>query len=228
MSILLEIAVDTLEDAVAAERGGAGRIELCSDLGAEGLSPSKELLTLVRNAVSIPIHVMVRPRAGDFCYSDEEFEVMKQEVSLFRSLGANGIVTGILTPERSVDIVRTSALVRLARPLGTTFHRAFDAAMDPITAFEDIIHCGAERLLTSGQLKSAAEGLPLIKKLITQSDGRIAVMPGAGINKSNVRSIVLSAAVNEIHLSKGAKCADANGAIRVDVAMVQEVFAAFL
>jgi copper homeostasis protein len=225
MSILLEIAVDTLEDAVAAERGSAGRIELCSDLNADGLSPSADLLMRVRKAIAIPIHVMVRPRAGDFCYSEDEFSVMKEEVSLFRSLGANGIVTGILTPEKSVDTVRTAELVRLARPLGTTFHRAFDTVTDPVKALEDIISCGAERLLTSGQQKSAVAGLPMIRSLIDIAGGRISVMPGAGIDAGNVRSVMQSLVVKEIHLGKGVKRADENGIVRAEESMVRALLA---
>jgi copper homeostasis protein len=158
MSILLEIAVDTLHDAAAAQYGGADRIELCLALDEDGLSPSEDLVRAVRAAVTIPIHAMVRPRAGDFCYSHEEFERMKSEIALFKSLGVNGIVLGILHADRSVDQTRTAELIRLAQPLGVTFHRAFDAAIDPFGSLERIIASGAKRLLTSGQQRRLRKG----------------------------------------------------------------------
>jgi copper homeostasis protein len=225
MSITVEIAVDTLNDAVAAERGGAQRIELCSDLGADGLSPSMDLVQKVRSAVSIPIHVMVRPRPGDFCYSDQEFQQMRTEIQHLKDLGVEGIVLGILTHNRSVDIERTSELIALASPLSVTFHRAFDAAAAPLAAFEDIIRTGALRLLTSGQKKSAVEGLSLIQQLHKRSFGRIFIMPGAGIDRTNASMIVDSLAVREIHIGKGVKTLNSQGMYEVDERKMRELIA---
>lgn len=223
MNITVEIAVDTLDDAVAAERGGAHRIELCYDLSADGLSPSLELLKQVRSAVTIPVHVMVRPRAGDFCYSDEEYRTMKTAIDRYKSHGADGLVLGILTKDRTVDVERTADLVLHARPLGVTFHRAFDVAADPFAALESIIQTHAERLLTSGQKQTAPEGVELINRLITKASGRIAIMPGAGINRTNAARLLTSLPVREIHIGKGVKALNSKGIYEVDPAKLKEV-----
>jgi copper homeostasis protein len=223
MSSLVEIAVDTFDDAVAAERGGAHRIELCSDLSADGLSPSLELLKQVRSAVTIPIHVMVRPRAGDFCYSQEEFRTMKTEIDRFKSHGADGLVLGILKGDRTVDVERTAELVLHARPLGVTFHRAFDVSADPFAALENIIQTHAERLLTSGQKQTAPDGIELIKQLITKANGRIALMPGAGIDKTNAGRLITSLPVRELHIGKGVKSLNSKGIYEVDEVKLREV-----
>lgn len=205
MSILLEIAVDSLSDAVAAERGGADRLELCSALDHDGLSPSSELFDAVRSAVSIPIHVMVRVHDRDFGATEEEFAAMKEEITRFVRGGANGIVLGLLTAERAIDSERVHELVRCAHPLPVTFHRAFDAAADPVAALETVIRTGAARLLTSGQQTNAIDGLPLLQQL-TQSVGtRIGILPGAGINIGNVDTIVRNSGAREIHVARGVK-----------------------
>lgn len=223
MSILLEIAVDTLHDAAAAQYGGADRIELCSALDEDGLSPSEDLVRAVRAAVKIPIHTMVRPRVGNFCYSDEEFERMKAEIALFKSLGVNGIVLGILHADRSVDQTRTAELIRLAQPLGVTFHRAFDAAVDPFGSLERIVAAGAARLLTSGQQRTAPEGIEMIGRLIESARGRITIMPGAGITAENIAHLAGSLNVREFHTSSGAKSMDPGGSRRVEPSKVTEL-----
>ncbi len=223
MSILIEIAVDTFRDSVTAQEGGAHRIELCSDLGSDGLSPSTELLREVRRAVTIPIYAMVRPRAGDFCYSSSEFLQMQREVELFCSLGADGIVLGILQTDRTIDIERTAQLVRTAHPVPITFHRAFDAAVDPLISLEGIIQTGAVRLLTSGQRPSAPEGIPMISSLIRAAHGRIIVMPGAGIDVNTIGSIAALEGVRELHIGKGVKKIDANGSFSVDRNLTAEL-----
>ncbi len=225
MSILLEIAVDTLHDAAAAQYGGADRIELCSDLEADGLSPSTDLVRAVRAAVTIPIHTMVRPRAGDFCYSDEEFERMKAEIAQFTALGVNGIVLGILHADNSIDQERNAELIRHAQPLSVTFHRAFDAAADPFGSLEWIIAAGAARLLTSGQQPTAPEGIEMIGRLIEAARGRISIMPGAGINTATANAILRTRGVTEIHIGKGVKRKDQNGLFSVDRRMTAELAA---
>ncbi|MBP6673312.1 MAG: copper homeostasis protein CutC, partial [Bacteroidetes bacterium] len=222
MSILLEIAVDTLHDAAAAQYGGADRIELCSALEEDGLSPSAELVRAVRAAVTIPIHAMVRPRAGDFCYSDEEFSAMRAGVEMFKSMGVNGIVLGILNRDRMIDAERSTELVRLAQPLPVTFHRAFDAAMDPFGSLEKVIATGATRLLTSGQKPTAPEGIELIGQLIAAARGRITIMPGAGINKSTIEAFTSMNGIEEVHVGKGVKRKNSSGNLFVDQELVRD------
>ncbi len=223
MSMLIEIAVDTVQDAIAAELGGAHRIELCSDLEADGLSPSIELVREARKALRIPIHAMVRPRAGDFCYSDDEFDRMRSEIALFRALGVNGIVLGILHRDNSIDQERSTELVRLSQPLGVTFHRAFDAAVDPFGALEKIINTGAVRLLTSGQQRTALEGIGMIKQLIESARGRIQILPGAGINNGTINALMRLDGIRELHIGKGAKAKGYDGSYSVDRQMVQKL-----
>ncbi|MFZ4621541.1 MAG: copper homeostasis protein CutC [Bacteroidota bacterium] len=223
MGVLIEIAVDTLKDAVAAEQGGAHRIELCSDLAADGLSPSSELVREVRKALTIPIHAMVRPRAGDFCYSDEEFEMMKNEIDEFKSLGVNGIVLGILHADNSVDQERSAELIRCVQPLGVTFHRAFDVAVDPFGSLEKIIAAGAVRLLTSGQQRTAPEGKELITQLIEASRGRITIMPGAGINERTIGTIARLQGIQELHIGNGVKAKGTAGGSCVDPVLVKRL-----
>lgn len=225
MSILLEIAVDTLHDAAAAQYGGADRIELCSALDEDGLSPSEDLVRAVRAAVKIPIHTMVRPRVGNFCYSDEEFERMKAEIALFKSLGVNGIVLGILHADRTVDRTRTAELIRLAEPLGVTFHRAFDAAVDPFGSLERIVAAGAARLLTSGQQRTAPEGIEMIGRLIESARGRITIMPGAGINNRTIDGLLRDNRITELHMSKGVKRLNTAGQYSVDQELLHEIAA---
>jgi copper homeostasis protein len=223
MSITVEIAVDTLDDAIAAERGGAHRIELCSDLPADGLSPSLDLLKQVRSAVTIPIHVMVRPRGGDFFYSEQEFRTMKAEIDRFKSHGADGLVFGILSKDRTVDVERTAELVLQARPLGVTFHRAFDVTVDPLTALEAVIAAHAERLLTSGQKLRAPDGIALLQQLIHEAAGRVAIMPGAGIDITNAGSLLKALNVREVHIGKGVKRLNPAGVYEVDEEKVRRL-----
>ncbi len=203
MPILLEIVATSLESALAAERGGADRIELCVNLGQGGTSPSVELLKEIRRSVEINLNVMVRPRGGDYCYSDAEFETMKSEIQHCRALGANGVVLGILHPDKTVDAERTKELVAAAHPLSVTFHRAFDETPDPFDALEDIIAIGADTLLTSGQKSSAPRGMDLIRDLVERAGGRIKILAGAGINEANVAIIIRETGVQQIHVATG-------------------------
>lgn len=201
-AVVLEICVDSVESALAAAAGGADRLELASELAdGGGITPSAGLIAAVRAAVSLPVHVLIRPRSGDFCYSEAEFAVMKRDIELAKSLGADGLVFGILRPDGSVDAPRTAALVRLARPLSVTFHRAFDMAADPFAALEAVIDLGCDRLLTSGQERTAYEGRALIAQLVARAGARLIVMPGAGVNEENVAELLRVTGAREVHSS---------------------------
>jgi copper homeostasis protein len=196
--ILLEISVEALEAAVAAERGGADRIELCSDLSVGGLTPQTALLRAVRQKIQIPIFVMIRPRAGDFVYSPAESAQMKESIAEAKGSGADGLVFGILKPNGTVDIDHTRELVELARPLPVTFHRAFDSCADFSQALEDVSRSGACRILTSGGAASALEGIDNIAMLITVA-AQVTIVPGAGINMRNILQIAAATGAREFH-----------------------------
>jgi copper homeostasis protein len=198
---LFEACVETTESAAAAQKGGADRIELCVNLDVGGTTPPKSMIAETRRLLSIPIHVLIRPREGDFCYSNEEFELMKSGVLYVKETGMDGIVVGILNHDRTIDVERTRILTELARPMGVTFHRAFDETPDPRRALQDIINIGVERLLTSGQKPAAREGLDLIRELVQRSGDRLIVMPGGGVKGNNARGIIDMTGVREIHAS---------------------------
>jgi copper homeostasis protein len=196
--IVCEVCVDSVEAALAAQAGGADRVELCADLLEGGTTPSAATIQLARQQLSIAMNVIIRPRGGDFDYSDVEFEVMQRDVELAKAWGADGVVIGILRPDGSVDVERTGALVRLARPMSVTFHRAFDMARDPYAALEDLIGLGIDRVLTSGQEASILEGLDLIVELVKRAGERIIVMPG-GVNERSVKKIIQASGAREVH-----------------------------
>ena len=195
---LLEISVETLEAAMAAERGGADRIELCGNLSVGGVTPDTEILRTVRAQIHIPIFSMIRPRAGDFVYSDAEFSEMRHSIAYAKESGMDGIVLGALTKGRRVDVERTRELVEFARPLPVTYHRAFDEAIDP-QALEDVIETGAKRILTSGGAKSALEGAAVLSELIEAARERIAIVPGAGISAANIAEVARRTKAREFH-----------------------------
>ncbi|HMD14036.1 MAG TPA: copper homeostasis protein CutC [Bacteroidota bacterium] len=203
-STLLEISLDSVKSAVAAERGGAQRVELCDNLDAGGTTPNRETIELARKKITVGLHVMIRPRPGDFCYSESEFDSMKKDIAAVKKLGVDGVVFGILKKDRTVDTERTKILIDLAKPMSTTFHRAFDVASDPVRALEDIISAGCYRLLTSGQQPTAEEGLPLIAKLIELAGKRIVIMPGCAINAQNAKVILEKTGATEIHIGTAA------------------------
>jgi len=200
---LLEISVESLEAAMAAERGGADRIELCGNLSIGGITPATELLRAVRAQLRIPIFSMVRPRAGDFVYSTGEFAEMKRSIAGAKESGADGVVLGILTSDRRVDVARTRELVQSAKPLPVTYHRAFDEADDLRQALEDVIASGAKRILTSGGTKSALEGAAVLADLIEAAGERIFIVPGAGINAANIRQVAPRTKAREFHSGLG-------------------------
>jgi copper homeostasis protein len=199
----LEISVESVEAAVAAERGGADRVELCGDLSVGGITPSAELMRAAREHLCIPIFTMIRPRAGDFVYSDAEFAGMKVEIGTANKVGMNGIVLGILDSKHNVDVARTRELVELADPLPTTFHRAFDECANLLQALEDAIRTGAARILTSGGAPTALEGSAVLASLVAKAQSRIFILPGAGINASNIAEIAEKTRVSEFHSGLG-------------------------
>ncbi len=199
--VTFEVCVDSGEAALAAQEGGADRVELCSDLLEGGLTPTHGTLKVARQRLHIKIMAMVRPRGGDFCYSDVEFAVMREDLLAAKSLGADGIVLGLLEPDGTIDRDRTRELVQLARPLPVTFHRAFDMTRDPFEALDVLIDLGVDRVLTSGQEPSVVEGLSLIAELAKRAGTRIIVMPGGGITARNVARVVAEAGVKEIHFA---------------------------
>ncbi len=197
--MLLEICVDSVESAVAAEKGGAGRVELCDNLTEGGTTPSAGMIALVRRNIRIGLQVIIRPRGGDFCYSDWEFEVMQHDIRQAKDLGADGIVLGLLQEDGAIDRRRTGMLLEMARPLAVTFHRAFDMTRDPFQALEDLVSLGVERILTSGQEATALEGLDLIAELQKKAAGRILIMPGGSVNARNAKRILSIGGIREIH-----------------------------
>jgi copper homeostasis protein len=210
--VVLEICVESTDRAIAAERGGAHRIELCSDLSCGGLTPSAGLIDATRQQVRIPIHVLIRPRAGDFCYSSPEFEIVARDIRAAKDLRVDGIVLGILNPKGQIDISRTRKLVELARPLPVTFHRAFDLCRDKDgnACLEAVIQTGAARILTSAGKDRVVDGITRIANLVRASEKRIAIMPGGGVNAENVQQILQQTGAPEIHASLGSADATRN------------------
>jgi copper homeostasis protein len=197
--ILIELAVETVAAAKAAATGGAHRIELAPDLSAGGLTPSDELTSSVLANVAIPVFAMVRPRPGDFIYSEREIADMCRTIDRLRGLGVHGIVTGALTSARDIDVAATAALISAAAGIPFTFHRAFDRAVDQVAALDQLIELGVTRVLTSGGAPTALEGSARLRELRAQSAGRIAILAGGGVRASNAREVVSRAGVSELH-----------------------------
>ncbi len=200
---VLEVCIESISGVVAARDGGADRVELCDNLADGGTTPSLGTIAAALDAGGIDVMVMVRPRGGDFLYSDLEFDVMQRDVASAHDLGARGVVFGLLSGDGAVDRDRTARLVELARPLEVTFHRAFDMSRDPFEALETLIELGIDRILTSGQKPTAPEGAPLIRRLVETAAGRIAVMPGCGIREHNIRRVLDETRATEAHFSAG-------------------------
>lgn len=197
--ITLEICAASLASCLAAEEGGADRIELCDNLLEGGTTPSYATIALAREKVKIALYPIIRPRGGDFLYDELEYAVMRKDIECCKALGCDGVVIGLLTADGKVDKERTRALVQLAWPMGVTFHRAFDMTDDPLQALEDIIDTGCERILTSGQRNTAQEGAPLIAELVTKAAGRIAIMAGSGVRATNVGDLAAATQAREYH-----------------------------
>lgn len=201
---VVEVCVDSVESAIAAERGGADRVELCSNLLEGGVTPSAGLIAAVRQAISIQLQVMIRPRGGDFFYTGNEIGVMRHDIKAAKELGADGVVLGILDLEGNVDAKRTGGLVELARPLTATFHRAIDLSRDLFIALQTLIDLKIDRVLTSGGEQTAVEGKRTIARLVRDAAGRIVVMPGSGIQEENVRRLIEETGAREIHVGLSA------------------------
>ena len=198
--MLVEACVDSVESALAAERGGAGRLELCDALFDGGTTPSAGMIAACRERVSIPIFVIVRPRGGGFVYSEAELDVMKRDIVAARGLDVDGVVIGVLKPDGTVYDEQARALVDAAGDLPVSFHRAFDFTPDLGQALDVLIASGVTRVLTSGGAPTAREGLPRLASLVRRAQGRIVVMAGGGVREENVREIVTGSGVHEVHV----------------------------
>jgi copper homeostasis protein len=198
---ILEIAANSVASALAAEAGGATRVELCSALEVGGLTPSHAAIAASIERLHIPVHVLIRPRAGDFVFDDLECEVMRHDIGICKTLGCAGVVIGVLNPDSGVDVDRCRKLMDAARGMSVTFHRAFDFTRDPFAALDAIIKLGCARLLTSGQADNALIGAPLIRTLVDRACGRITIMPGGGIGAHNIATIRNATGATEFHAS---------------------------
>ena len=196
---LLEICVETLDAALAAERGGADRIELCENLREGGVTPHIDLMRAVRARVHIPVFTMIRPRSGDFLYSQAEFGEMVRTLAEAKVCGMDGAVLGLLHADRRVEVKRTRALVESARPLPVTFHRAFDETPDLREALNDVIATGAARILTSGGKSAAEDGIAAIAELVDAARSRIGILPGGGISAVNIERVLQQTRAREFH-----------------------------
>lgn len=184
---LLEICVDSVESAIIAERAGADRLEVCANLVIGGTTPGVSQFRQIRQACGIPLHVLIRPRFGDFLYTDAEFTSIEEDISLFRKLGADGVVVGCLLPDGNLDVERLKRLRQHANGMHLTLHRAFDLCQDPYRALEEAVAFGADTILTSGQQDTCIKGKELLQKLIKKADGRIEILVGSGVNAASIR-----------------------------------------
>jgi copper homeostasis protein len=201
MNFKIEICVDSIESAINAQIAGADRVELCDNLLEGGTTPSYGTIISARNNLNIGLHVIIRPRGGDFLYTDVEYDIMRRDIELCGKSGADGVVIGILLSDGNIDTERTSRLVEFASPMSVTFHRAFDMCIDPAKGLEDIIQSGAQRVLTSGQQNKAIDGADLIEKLVKKSKNRLIIMPGAGIDEHNITNLAKTTGATEFHLT---------------------------
>ncbi len=198
---MLEVAVFNIESAIQAEAAGANRLELCENPNEGGTTPSYGTLCVVSKTISIPVFPIIRPRGGDFLYTDAEFEVMKNDIIVCKDLGFAGVVIGLLLPDGNIDKKRTKELVELAAPMAVTFHRAFDRCKDPIKGLHDIIETGCKRILTSGQVPSAPDALDLLQTLVREAGEKIIIMPGSGVRGNNIATIKVATNAKEFHSS---------------------------
>jgi copper homeostasis protein len=201
MKYVIEIATSDFVTTRSAVEGGADRIELCANLGEGGTTPSHAHIVKCRETFAIPLFPIIRPRGGDFLYSKDEFGIMSQDIELCKRVGCEGIVLGLLNIDGTIDMIRTGDLVEQAYPMSVTFHRAFDRCIDPFVALEELIEIGCERVLTSGQQPTAAQGVELIAELNKIADERIIIMPGSGVRKENIRMIADKTSCTEFHSS---------------------------
>lgn len=196
-----EICATNLQSALAAQEAGAHRIELCAALETGGLTPSRGLIQAVVDALEIPVHVLIRPREGDFCYSEPELEIMLHDIRICKEIGTAGVVVGVLLENGELDLPKMQAMKTTAQSMDITCHRAFDFMPDPLEALEQLIDSGFGRVLTSGQAASAMEGRVLLRELVAQAQARIAVMPGGGISPVNIRALSEFTGATHFHFS---------------------------
>ena len=199
--MLLEICASSLQSAINAQAGGAQRIELCCSLEQGGLTPSHGTIKLARQALSIEIFVLIRPRAGDFAYTELEIAQMQEDILFCKSIGIDGVVFGVLNEQNEIDFERNKQLIALAKPMQTTFHRAFDCLKNPMLGLEQIIEVEFDRILTSGLESTAIEGKILLKKLIEQAQEKIIILPGSGLNSQNISDFIAFTKTKEVHAS---------------------------
>ncbi|HLW10375.1 MAG TPA: copper homeostasis protein CutC [Fermentimonas sp.] len=197
----LEICANSVESCIEAQKGGAYRVELCAGIPEGGTTPSYGDIAIARELLNIKLNVIIRPRGGDFLYTNLEHRIMLKDIEMAAKLGVDGVVFGCLTADGAVDMDRNRELMEAAKGMSVTFHRAFDMCKDPFESLERIIDLGCERILTSGQQPKAEQGVSLIKDLIDKADSRIIIMPGSGVNKYNITNIVLETGATELHLS---------------------------
>lgn len=203
--ITLEICANSVDSALNAQKGGAHRVELCDNLSAGGTTPSYGSIIKARELLQIKLYPIIRPRGGDFLYNDLEFELMQKNIEMCKRIGCDGVVIGLLTSSGKIDKERTRHLVDLAKPLGVTFHRAFDRCVDPLEGMKTIIETGCERILTSGQQPTAPEGIELISQLVEKAAGRLTIMPGSGIRKKNIADVLKKTGAKAIHTTAKAQ-----------------------
>jgi len=219
----LEICAFNLASALLAQQSGADRIELCASPEEGGVTPSPGVIRSAREGLRIALYPIIRPRGGDFLYSDDEFRVMVRDIEYCKQVGCNGVVIGMLNADGSVDQGRSARLVEAAYPLGVTFHRAFDWAANPFEAMETIIQIGCERILTSGQRPTAMEGAELIDQLVREADDRIVIMPGSGIRAANIVSLAEKTGASEFHTSARLRQASAMNYVNAQMSEAQDV-----
>jgi copper homeostasis protein len=197
----LEIACFNMESSIIAQHAGANRIEFCADMNVGGVTPKLADFILLKSKINIPVFVMIRPRGGDFVYSNVEFEQMKNDILHFKNAGADGFVFGILTENKEVDFIQNKELVELANPLPCTFHRAFDEIKDQMEALDTLIECGFKTILTSGNANNALEGLSSLKALASKANNKICIMPGGGVRATNIEMLKENINTNWFHSS---------------------------
>jgi copper homeostasis protein len=205
MSYIIEIATSDFETTNAAVEGGADRIELCANLNEGGTTASYGTIYQCREAFDVLLYPIIRPRGGDFLYTESEYEIILHDVKLCKQSGCDGIVIGLLNADGTIDVKRTAALIEIAYPMGVTFHRAFDRCRDPFEALEQLIKIGCERILTSGQKPTAPEGVEMIAELNKKANYRIAIMPGSGVRKENIKMLAEKTGCEEFHSSLRSK-----------------------